>query len=220
MSDRVYYVYMSFEEFGRAYIGYRKCPKGLTPESDPYMGSFRDKTFKPTRKEILAVFDNDTDAINLEIQLHKAYDVANNRDFANSCNQLSDKVRAPHHLSENTKRKLSEINSGSNNPNYGRKGPDHWHYGKTWSEEHKKKISEANKGREFSPEVRDKIKNSNIKTKESKSLKFDWVNKITGQVELQKSIMYISRTFSIQERRLRRCAKGGICRNIDWKLLK
>lgn len=219
MSDRVYYVYMSFEEFGRAYIGYRKCPEGHTPESDPYMGSFRDKTFKPTRKEILAVFDNDTDAINLEIQLHKAYDVANNRDFANLCNQLSDKVRAPHHLNESTKRKLSEINSGPNNPNYGRRGPDHWHYGKTWSEEHKRKISEGGKGREFSSEVRDKIKNSNIKTKESKSIKFDWVNKITSQVELQKSIMYMSRTFSIKEKQLRRCAKGGTCKNIDWKLV-
>ena len=218
MSDRVYYVYMSFEEFGRAYIGYRKCPEGYTPESDPYKGSYRDKTFKPTRKEILAVFDNDIDAISLEIQLHKAYDVANNRDFANLCNQLSDKVRAPHHLSESTKRKLSEINSGPNNPNYGRRGPDHWHHGKTWSKEHRRKISEGNMGREFPPGVREKIRVSNIETKDSQSLKFDWVNKITGQIEPQRSIMYMSRTYDIHHKGLRRCSKNGTCKSIDWKL--
>ena len=41
---KIYYVYYSFEESGRGYIGYRKCPGGRTPESDTYLGSATDNT--------------------------------------------------------------------------------------------------------------------------------------------------------------------------------
>lgn len=34
----IYYTYYSYEEFGRGYIGYRKCPEKYTPETDPIPG--------------------------------------------------------------------------------------------------------------------------------------------------------------------------------------
>ena len=47
-----YYVYESSEINGRKYIGYRGCD--CKPEEDiKYFGSFSDKTFKPTEKEII-----------------------------------------------------------------------------------------------------------------------------------------------------------------------
>lgn len=219
-NKRIYYVYLSYEEFGRAYIGYRKCPLNLTPEADPYMGSFRDKSFKPNKKEILATFDNDLDAINLEIELHRIYDVANNPDFANLCNQLSNKVKAPHFLSTSTRKKLSRLNSGENNPNYGKKGVKHWHYGKRWSEKHRNKISEGLRGRALSKESIDKIKRSNIETKEEKATKFTWFNLITREVEVSKSIMCMSRVYNIQHKRLRRCVKENKCSNTFGWVIK
>ena len=84
-----YYTYYSYEEFGRGYIGYRKCPEHLPPETDPYMGSYTDKKFKPTHKIILGTYDNRTEAIADEITLHKAYDVACNLHFANKARQTS-----------------------------------------------------------------------------------------------------------------------------------
>lgn len=219
-NKRVYYVYLSYEEFGRAYIGYRKCPLNHVPKSDLYMGSFRDKTFKPTQKEILATFDNDLDAINLEIELHKIYDVANNPDFANLCNQLSNKVKAPHSLSKITKEKLSKINLGENNPNYGRKGDKHWHFGKKLSKEQRDKISTGLTGRVLSEESINKISQSNIETKDKKSSKFNWFNTITGQIESLKSIMYMSRTYSIQHKRLRKCVKENKCKNTFGWVIK
>ena len=46
--------------------------------------------------------------------------------------------------SDETRRKLSEVKKGENNPNYGKPA---WNKGKKFSEEHKKKLSEANKGK-------------------------------------------------------------------------
>jgi hypothetical protein len=44
-----YYVYYSYELWGRGYIGKRECM--CLPEEDvKYFGSFTDKTFEPTEK--------------------------------------------------------------------------------------------------------------------------------------------------------------------------
>ena len=79
--------------------------------------------------------------------------------------------------SEETKQKLSEINSGENNPNYGKRrseetrrkisdsnkgkndfrGKNNPMYGKHHSEETKRKISEAEKGKQISKEARKKM---------------------------------------------------------------
>jgi hypothetical protein len=87
MSNRKYfYVYYSYEPWGRGYIGKREC--WCLPEEDiKYFGSYTDKTFKPTEKIILETFDNRNESYKAEAKLHKFYDVKNNSHFANKSNQ-------------------------------------------------------------------------------------------------------------------------------------
>ena len=84
-----HYVYYSYEPWGRGYIGKRSS--SVPPEQDRYMGSFNDKTFKPTEKIILATFENSCDAIEVEIQLHNFYSIDTNPHFANRAKQTSKK---------------------------------------------------------------------------------------------------------------------------------
>ena len=64
-----HYVYHSYEEWGRGYIGCRTCD--CLPEEDTkYFGSFYDKTFKPTEKTILFVCETRIEASEIEIELH------------------------------------------------------------------------------------------------------------------------------------------------------
>jgi hypothetical protein len=214
----IYYVYFSYEEWGLGYIGQRTCPPGLTIEEDyKYMGSFSHPTYKPTEKIILAVFSEHEKALDLEIALHRAYRVADNPHFANLAEQRSNKMKAAKVKSPSTCKKLSEINKGEKNPNYGRRGKDHWHYGKKWTEEQKQKISDGLKGRVLSPESISKISESNKKTKRQKSTKYDWINKVTKEKEDQKSVLEIAEKYNLGERILRRCAKGLTkCSNTDW----
>lgn len=101
-----YYVYYSYEEWGRGYIGYRGCD--CLPEEDTkYFGSFKDKTFKPTQKIILGVYKVQEDAIMAEIILHNFYNVDVNPHFANRAKQTS--------------KKFYLAASGKNNPMYGKK---------------------------------------------------------------------------------------------------
>lgn len=48
---KYFYVYYSYEEFGRGYIGKREC-KCLPEEDIKYFGSYKDKSFRPTKKII------------------------------------------------------------------------------------------------------------------------------------------------------------------------
>lgn len=81
-SKKNYYVYYSYEPWGRGYIGKREC--WCLPEEDvKYFGSFTDKTFKPTEKIILETFDNVKDAMQAEVDLHEFYQVDKNPHFAN-----------------------------------------------------------------------------------------------------------------------------------------
>ena len=164
------YTYWSCEPYGRCYIGVRLCPKKYpTPELDiHYLGSYKDKSFKPRHKIILNVFDNHDDAIKEEIELHNAFDVVRNPHFANRAKQTStgfstagttpnEETRqrlsgVKNHnygkqIPEETKQKMSEANSGEKNPNYG----------KPRSEYTKQKISESNKGQTRSEKARKKM---------------------------------------------------------------
>jgi len=85
-----HYVYYSYEEYGRGYIGSRTC-KCLPEEDVKYFGSFRDKTFKPTQKIILKTYATREEAYSGEIILHDYYDVTNNPHFANKAKQTSTK---------------------------------------------------------------------------------------------------------------------------------
>jgi len=85
---KFHYVYYSYEEWGRGYIGKRSCE--CLPEEDVnYMGSFTDKTFKPTCKIILNTFATSADALAAEALLHDAYNVSSNPLFANKAKQTS-----------------------------------------------------------------------------------------------------------------------------------
>lgn len=128
-----FYVYYSYEEFGRGYIGSRGC-KCLPEEDSKYYGSFHDKTFKPTQKIILGVYDSRKDAYEAEILLHEFYDVARNSHFANRSKQTS--------LGFTTEGLCGELNSM---------------YGKTQSPEAKAKLSLYNKGKKLSEEHKRKI---------------------------------------------------------------
>lgn len=85
--SRWHYVYYSYEEWGRGYIGKRSSK--VPPEQDSYLGSFKDKAFNPTQKIILGVFNTAEEALENEILLHNFYDVAKNPHFANQAKQTS-----------------------------------------------------------------------------------------------------------------------------------
>ena len=85
---KYFYVYYSYEPWGRGYIGKRECC--CLPEEDvKYFGSFRDKTFKPTEKLILETFDTVREALEAEIVLHDFYEVDKNPHFANRAKATS-----------------------------------------------------------------------------------------------------------------------------------
>jgi hypothetical protein len=156
-----HYVYHSFEEWGRDYIGIRSCD--CLPEEDTrYFGSFKDKTFKPTGKNILFVCETRQEVAEIEIILHDFFDVAVNPKFANRSKQTSTKFDTTGVLhTEETKRKKSEANSGvpksdewkqamskrmsgENHPMYGRTGEKNPLFGVPRTEEWKKANSGEN----------------------------------------------------------------------------
>lgn len=91
MKKQWHYVYYSYEEWGRGYIGKRSSL--LPPEVDPYLGSFSDKTFRPTQKIVLEIFNTSEEALAAEIVLHDFYDVHKNSHFANRAKQTSSKFQ-------------------------------------------------------------------------------------------------------------------------------
>ena len=81
-----YYTYYTYEEWGRGYIGCRGSK--VQPEQDiKYMGSFTDKTFKPTQKIILHEYNTREEALTDEILLQRFFTVASNPHFANKSYQ-------------------------------------------------------------------------------------------------------------------------------------
>ena len=113
-----HYVYHSYEEWGREYIGCRTC--NCLPEEDTkYFGSFYDKTFKPTGKTILFVCETRIEASEIEIELHNFFDVAVNPQFANMAKATS------------TKFDTTGLQSGEKNPMFGMSGEKHPQYGRT-----------------------------------------------------------------------------------------
>ena len=179
-----HYVYYSYEEFGRGYIGCRTCE--CLPEEDQYMGSFTDETFNPTNKIILETFSTREEALQAEVDLHKFYQVDKNSHFANKARQkttgfyysFKGAIRT-----EEYKKKMSERLKGREiKPEWIEKmkenlkpafGEDNHFYRKNHTEKSKKEISNSLKeyyannshpwsGRKHSEEskVKFRIKNS------------------------------------------------------------
>jgi len=87
---KYFYVYYSYEPWGRGYIGKREC--WCSPEEDvKYLGSFKDKTFKPTEKIILETFSNAEEALKAEVFLHIFYNIDENPHFTNKLKMVTEK---------------------------------------------------------------------------------------------------------------------------------
>jgi hypothetical protein len=76
-----HYTYYSYEPNGRGYIGKRSSR--VPPKEDPYLGSFSDKTFKPTRKIVIATYPTAQDALKAESALQHLFQVHKAEHFAN-----------------------------------------------------------------------------------------------------------------------------------------
>jgi hypothetical protein len=171
-----HYTYITRAIDGRYYIGVRSCE--CDPIDDPYMGSYTDTSYSPTRKRILSLFDFREDAEQHEIYLHTLRDVAINPRYANKAKHTStgfstfgtslsnehrkklseakkDKKRKP--FTDETRRKISESSKGKSLSDETRKKLSTIHTGKNLTDEHKRKIGEANKGRILSDDSRKKI---------------------------------------------------------------
>lgn len=190
----VYYTYYSYEEFGRGYIGYRKCPKGISPEQDSYLGSYKDKTFKPTAKIIITTHRTKREAILAEIKIQKLFSVVENHHFANRSYQ--------------TNVKFSFSAQGSNHPMYN----------KTHSEEAKGKMSKARKGKKLPKEQREKLLGKNS----PRHISRDWHHPDHGDI-LDLSLSELTRMFleqNLDTSSLSKVAVGRIFQTHGWRLLE
>jgi hypothetical protein len=105
-----YYTYYSYEEWGRGYIGSRGC-KCLPEEDVRYLGSSKDKAFKPTQKIILkSDYATREEAYTDEIILQEYYKVVENPYFANRAYQTSTKFYVPIEKARETGKKVQENN--------------------------------------------------------------------------------------------------------------
>ena len=150
-----HYVYYSYEEFGRGYIGCRTCE--CLPENDDYLGSYHDQTFNPTNKIILEIFSTREEALQAEVDLHKFYQVDQNPHFANKSRQKTtgfyyaekkfgeeNPFYGKFHTNE-TKDKISQV--GKENKGWVEKrrtyqGENNPFYGKTHSKETRENLRE------------------------------------------------------------------------------
>ena len=150
----IHYVYYSYEEFGRGYIGCRTCE--CSPEDDDYLGSYHDKNFKPSHKIILETFSTREEALQSEVFLHEFYQVDKNPHFANKSKQKTTGFYySPKGVvhTEEYKKKMSERLKGREiKPEWIEKmkanlrpafGEDNPFYGKTHSEKSRNEISES-----------------------------------------------------------------------------
>jgi len=170
---KYHYIYYSWEQWGRGYIGVRSC-ECLPEEDKTYFGSYRDKTFNPTEKTILQVFLTRKEANNAEIVLHNFYNVGANSHFANKAKATSAGFCVQGMpQSEEHKRKIGKTNSKI------MKGkPSPWK-GKSFSTESKNKISKAKRGINLSEEHKEKLRvaSTGFKHSEESKLKMSKVQK-------------------------------------------
>lgn len=109
-------MYYSYEEWGRGYIGRRECAC-LPSEDTKYFGSFKDKSFQPTHKVILAEFETREEMCQAEVDLHSFFRVDENPHFVNRARQTSNKFYMD--------------KTGEKNPNYGNR----WARTEEWKQE-------------------------------------------------------------------------------------
>jgi hypothetical protein len=216
---KYHYVYYSWEQWGRGYIGVRSC-ECLPEEDEIYLGSFRDKTFKPTEKIILQVFLTRKEANIAEIVLHNFYNVGVNPHFANKAKHTSIGFCVQGiPKSEEHKRKIGEANSQR------LKGKPSTFRGKRHSEESLQKLRESLSGRVLSEEHKEKLRiaSTGRKISEESKLKISEANKgrvspmkgkkTSEETKRKQSQVKIGKTFSEEHRKKLSEAKKG---KIPW----
>jgi hypothetical protein len=178
-----HYTYYSYEEWGRGYFGSRTCR--CLPEKDvKYFGSFKDKTFKPTKKIILKDdYATREEAYVDEIILQEYYKVVENPHFANRSYQNSTKFYYTQRL------------CGENNPMYGR----------NHTEETKRKMSRVRKGRKFSKEHRD-----NIAKSLTGKVRPEEVRKKMGDTRRSRSSIYPNKHSQETKNKMSKSGKGKV----------
>jgi hypothetical protein len=147
-------VYCSFESKlnGRDYVGKHSS---LDPY-DSYLGSFKDDSFLPDSKIVLAYSKTPEGAIWLEMMFQRVFNVVEDPTFANRSYQTStgfDTTGVSIPKSEEHRRKISEAISGEKHPRFGKPGT---RLGATTSNETRRKISKTLQGRKRSEESRKK----------------------------------------------------------------
>lgn len=168
-----HYVYYSYEQWGRGYIGVRSC-KCLPEQDSSYFGSFSDEKFHPTEKIVLCVFSTREEALTAEVVLHEFYEIHLNPHFANRARQLTTsfctagkpgpwlgkkqseshrrkhaETLRGHRHSEETKKKIGLKSKGNK-----------YRLGKTLTDAQKEHLRKVNTGKTMSPEARQKIAES------------------------------------------------------------
>lgn len=153
-NKKYHYTYYSYEEWGMGYFGSRSCD--CLPEEDVnYFGSFRDKNFNPTYKIILkSDYQTRDEAIIDEIILHDFYEVDKNSHFANRAKQTSKKFTTVYMIGE------KNHFYGKTHSEETKKKLSLIHKGKTINQKTKLAVSERHKGVPLSEEHKEKIKKS------------------------------------------------------------
>jgi hypothetical protein len=143
-------VYCSFEskQNGRDYLGKHSSPDPY----DSYLGSYKDDSFDPDSKIVLAYANTPEGAIWLEIMFQRVFNVVEDASFANKAYQTSvgfDTTGLSTPKTEGHKKKISEAISGEKHPRFGKPGT---RLGAVTPEETRQKISKSLQGRPRSKE--------------------------------------------------------------------
>lgn len=148
-----YTVYLHTFPNGKYYVGItcqevnRRWRDGKGYEGQPVFDAILKYGWDNIKHDILYTGLSKEDAEQKEIELIKQY---NSLSHDNGYNVETGGMTIGH-LSEETKRKLSESHKGK------MAGEKHWHYGQHWNEETKKKLSDAHKGKKHSAETLKKM---------------------------------------------------------------
>jgi len=141
---KYFYTYYSYEEWGRGYIGKREC-KCLPDQDVKYFGSFRDKSFTPSCKIILGVHETREDALESEVALHCFFKVDINPHFVNRAKQTSKKFFYDATGKRHSPAALEKMR------------------GHKRTEAHREAISEANRRRIHTPEMKERNRQAQLK---------------------------------------------------------
>lgn len=163
----MHYTYILTDDSSKMYIGKHSCNKKCTHKTNQpicdYMGSYKDKSYKPVTKQILDIYDSKQEALLGEVYLHDIFNVDVSELYANQAKQRTDKFSFGGKHSKKSKTKMSQSQLKHYKENPERKeacksmlGKSHTEDTKnqiresvlnSWTEERRKSYSKARQGR-------------------------------------------------------------------------